>query len=84
MQKADEQLDGLTEALAKNSTDTTGDVANIIAHVGDTSYEFDAADSSAGFIVGQIANKLSQSMSTIVTPESKKDDIAKTISQKAG
>ena len=83
LKEADAQLEGLTYALAENSVGGA-DVGNITVDFGGKTVTFDASDSAAGFIVGQIANKLSQGMSTLVVPETKKDEIAKTVSQKAG
>lgn len=81
LQKADAKLDSLTEALASNSTGGS-DVIHV--SIGGETKSFNADSSAAGFIVGQVANRLTQGISNTVTPETKKDEIAKMVNQKAG
>jgi hypothetical protein len=81
LKNADQKLDDLTISLAHNST---GGADVITVQLDDEATTFNADSSAAGFIVGQVANRLTQGISNTVTPETKKDEIAKMVNQKAG
>ncbi len=75
-------LEGLQTQLADNSVNG-GDVITVEGAGKDGGdLEFNADSAAAGFLVGQIAQRVQQGLTTAVAPATAKDGIAKMVSQK--
>jgi len=78
---AEKVLDNMTKSLAQSSLGGA-DVTTITVGSSSGTLTFAADSAGASFVVGQVANRVTQQIGTLTTAATKTDEVGKTVSQK--